>query len=137
MFSTPFQRAEEEKQSVLEKHVKLSNNEIQSGKKVCYNFKKGKCRLGSKCKYSHGSPIINKATDKTVKNVTSYPTLGGGYQEANPQYGDFKGDDDSYMESKKRKKRAGLAGGLVPPKKAMKSLDKLRQEERPWTVQDS
>ena len=55
VFVNPFEKAEQAKQSVLEKHVKMTENLPGMGKnvKICYKFRKGKCPFGKNCKYSH------------------------------------------------------------------------------------
>ena len=55
VFVNPFEKAEQAKQSILEKHVKMTENQHVTGKKVriCFKFRKGKCPFGKNCKYSH------------------------------------------------------------------------------------
>lgn len=55
VFINPFEKAEQAKQSILEKHVKMTENQHVTGKnvKICWKFKKGRCPFGNNCKYSH------------------------------------------------------------------------------------
>ena len=55
VFVNPFEKAEQAKQSILEKHVKMTENQPSTGKnvKICWKFKKGRCPFGKNCKYSH------------------------------------------------------------------------------------
>lgn len=55
VFVNPFEKAEQAKQSILEKHVKMTENQHVTGKnvKICWKFRKGRCPFGSNCKYSH------------------------------------------------------------------------------------
>ena len=55
VFVNPFEKAEQAKQSILEKHVKMVENQHVTGKKVriCFKFRKGRCPFGKNCKYSH------------------------------------------------------------------------------------
>ena len=60
----PFENAEMKKQSVLEKHVKMTEVVIPTGKKakICKMFKlKGQCRFGKHCKYSHDIQTISSS----------------------------------------------------------------------------
>lgn len=151
MFVSQYHIAEKEKESVLEKHVKLSETKVTSWKKVqiCHKFKKGKCHYGKNCKYSHdidNSPA--NSTNQTVRfDQVTDPRTGTNTiplfhdrvkkQLPQPEYVSpllsEREDDDSYMGKHQRKRRAGLPGSLVPSKKALSSLNKMRQSERPWT----
>lgn len=55
VFVNPFEKAEQAKQSILEKHVKMTENQHVAGKnvKICWKFKKGRCPFRNNCKYSH------------------------------------------------------------------------------------
>lgn len=152
VFVSQYHIAEKEKESVLEKHVKLSATKIvKIGKKlqICHKFRQGKCRFGKNCKYSHDidscskqAPMQDVPFDQETgprtganfiplfKDRVRQPLPGPEYIASN----DMDKDDDSYMGSMKRKRRAGLAASLVPSKKALSGLNKQRETERPWTV---
>lgn len=64
VFSNPFKEAEDAEKSSLEKHVKLAPKiedvrEI-NGRRICWNYRKGRCRFGSKCIYAHDSELLQK-----------------------------------------------------------------------------
>lgn len=149
VFKNPFLKAEEAKQSALEKHVKMTNyveeeetkekrkKRAKDKRKICHRFIKGNCRYGHKCRFSHdlGSTPEVKNDSEVVPN--KHETYGNrSWQEAGESVSPTI-DDDSYMDQAKRKKRVGVSDQLVPPKKAMKVLEQQRAAERPWTVNQS
>ena len=100
------------------------------GKKICWNFRKGKCRFGRKCKYSHGNDVVGvKAADEGNHRGGNY-----GDQPWTDEPVTDPADDDSYMGQAKRKKRHGINDTMNPSKRAMKDLHKIRTQERPWTT---
>ena len=56
VFKNPFRAKEDQKMAVLEQHVTMSQKEQTGrtidGKKVCWMFRKGRCRNGHKCKFA-------------------------------------------------------------------------------------
>lgn len=78
VLSNPFKQAEDAEKSSLEKHVKLAPKiedvrEI-NGRKICWNYRKGRCRFGSNCIYAHDSELLQKNKEPgnlTQKTVTS------------------------------------------------------------------
>jgi hypothetical protein len=146
VFANPFLEAETAKNSILEKHVKMTEDALQdqkSGKpkkQMCYKFKAGKCRFGSKCKYSHdldNVPGVIPVHGDTQGETAGHAQTG----QANTYYGNppqnytpVLEDDDSYMAQAKKKRKYGVTDTLQPPKKAKKHLDNQRATERPWTM---
>lgn len=61
VFSNPFRDQEDKKRAILEKHVALTvkQEELRTigGKKICWNFRKGRCRFGHNCTFAHDSDI--------------------------------------------------------------------------------
>ena len=132
VFVNAFKVAEQAKHSILEQHVKMTAEQIRESRlkrKVCYNFQKGKCRFGSKCKYSHGD-------DHIVKNRVGGEDAGSdSVQRVQPdQNTNFPPETDDDGNVIKRKRRAGVTNNLLPTKKARATLDKQRAQERPWTM---
>ena len=132
VFVNAFKVAEQAKHSILEQHVKMTAEQIRESrlkKKVCYNFQKGKCRFGSKCKYSHGD-------DHIMANRASGENVGGDVvRQVQPdQNTNFPPETDDDGNVIKRKRRAGVTNNLLPTKKARATLDKQRAQERPWTM---
>uniref|UniRef100_A0A8D8Q405 C3H1-type domain-containing protein n=1 Tax=Cacopsylla melanoneura TaxID=428564 RepID=A0A8D8Q405_9HEMI len=116
-----------------------------NGKKLCWMYKKGRCRFGSNCKYAHDSELYNqdkpKSEDSSVdpnshhSNAQSQPPPplhprppGVSYFPPHQPTSDFhqplqggfpsEGNDDSKPFLKK--KRPGLSQNIVPGKKVMK-----------------
>lgn len=52
VFNNPFRDKEDKKRAILEKHVEMTTKQEElktiNGKKVCWNFRKGRCRFGHK-----------------------------------------------------------------------------------------
>jgi len=47
---------------MLERHVEMTNRPEDmtksiEGKKICWNYRKGRCRFGSKCTFAHDSDL--------------------------------------------------------------------------------
>ena len=143
VFVSHFQKEEAAKLSILQKHVKVTEiekrNEI-GGKKICWNYRKGKCRKGHRCAFAHDNDIPLPTSEEDFNEGDKQPQssvqLGSGYFSHFTEHHtpvDLK-DDDSYMSNLKRKKKYGVNDNLVPPKKALKDLHEQRSKERPWTV---
>ena len=121
VFRNPFEKAEVAQHSILEQHVKMSERrEKRTSKNICYNYKKGKCNFGAKCRFLHDN--VQRFAEKRTLNTAENCADGKNF------------DDDSYMSEIKRRKRAGITNALLPSKKAKHALDQQRASERPWTV---
>lgn len=72
VFANPFKNAAIAKQSLLEKHVKLTVSQVLIGKKakVCRQYKLGRCRFGKNCQYSHDLDSILSARYQQEELVT-------------------------------------------------------------------
>ncbi|XP_072280503.1 uncharacterized protein [Pyxicephalus adspersus] len=136
VFSNPFQDEERAQLSILERHVKLSDsNWAKGGKGVCLAYQKdGRCRYGTKCKYSHGTDLPQGATMSSQGGLSrsggDAPEIVG--DSSGLQIGDEVGED-TQVEKGKRKK-PGVSNTLIPPKKALKSYQKQLSSERPWAL---
>jgi len=146
VFTNYFHKAEEAKLAVLEHHVKLTTEELKTKneqakrpnkKKVCVSFQRGRCRFGAKCRFAHS--IASEATDTGTDvpaEVSSITPKFGLLPSAHlmPLNIEPDEDEDAFGTQKKRKHRSGVTDSLLPPKRAMTSLEQQRKEERPWTV---
>lgn len=139
VFSNPFREREDRKKALLEKHVAMTTKNEEGrtidGKKVCWNFRKGRCRFGHKCTFAHDNDVNLKkeepADSEPQIKVASTVTGGGGRDvrpppQQQPQEYDegavISGEDSQGV---RKKKRPGLSEGLVPGKKAMKFHNKV------------
>lgn len=112
VFSNPYMEAEEAKLAVLKQHVDLSHNQEtkQDRRRRPKWSKRGKCHSSHGASFDESSPL-------------------GGRGE---QWFDEK--DSSRGPERGRKHRSGLTETLMPPKKFMKSHQKMQSHERPWTA---
>ncbi|XP_057370060.1 uncharacterized protein LOC130691166 [Daphnia carinata] len=64
VFTNPYKEAEDAEKGTLEKHVKfapkLEDVKEINGRKVCWNYRKGRCRFGSNCVFAHDSELLQK-----------------------------------------------------------------------------
>ncbi|XP_005109104.1 uncharacterized protein LOC101862453 [Aplysia californica] len=149
VFVNPFEEAEQAKNQILEKHVRLTEAAPKkpAHQPVCWKFKKGKCFLGKNCRFFHDRDNIaleeNNAANaeppspnsNTVENPNRPSYHSSAFRNAGRhQFQPEPVDDDNYMASMKRKRRYGVNDHLVPPKKAFESLQRQRIKERPWTM---
>ncbi|XP_068629890.1 uncharacterized protein [Battus philenor] len=132
VFSNPFVQEELAKAAILEKHVKMvpgkDNMQMINGRKICWSYRKGRCRFGHNCKYAHDSDILKsevelEAEKQKLKTVVCEGT--GTMSSAPPPQVALdisEPNDDSVWEggASKKKKRPGLSSGLVPGKKVIK-----------------
>ncbi|KFB48685.1 AGAP006163-PA-like protein [Anopheles sinensis] len=117
VFSNPFREAEEAKLASLEKHVKMVDpeaNAAEQKRKVCWSYKKGRCRFGSKCNFAHDSDLILRKELAT----------GTGENEQDPPCIEDVSITVPKTVPPNKKKRPGLSRELVPPKKVLKMYHK-------------
>lgn len=134
VFSNPFQDEKQAQLSILERHVKLSDgNWSKGGRSVCLAYQRdGRCRYGTKCKYSHGSDLPqgsaapaqrDSAGNDSSNKVLETHGLGSGEEHVEEPQND-----------KGKRKKPGLNDTLIPPKRSLKSFQKQLSTERPWAV---
>ncbi|XP_045474492.1 uncharacterized protein LOC123680570 [Harmonia axyridis] len=123
VFKNPFLEAENEKEAVLQKHVRmvdLNNALAINGKKICWNYRKGRCRFGHNCRFAHDSDI-QKTQEQMEAEKMLLQTKGVVVQrEQTSNVQCFPEEDDKDLNTSKRK-RPGLTQGLTPGKKVMKN----------------
>jgi len=129
VFSNPFRDKEDKKQAILEQHVHMTRRQeemkVIDGKKVCWMYRKGRCRQGAKCKFGHDNDVKtdriaaeNKydaesqiSSDKAANGAAHPIRFNPAEREISPP----KEEEEAAV----RKKRPGLSQGLIPSKKAM------------------
>ncbi|KAH8249860.1 hypothetical protein KR026_005585 [Drosophila bipectinata] len=118
VFSNPFLEAELHKTASLERHVKMVTNDEhlkqKNGRKICWNFRRGRCRFGTSCQYAHDSDLSVEGPGTTSKTVDPSAALVGVSREA--------------TNSQKRK-HPGLGDSLEPGKRVIKNY-KQKQPHR-------
>jgi len=139
VFSNPFRAKEDKKDAILEQHVEMTHGQSTgrtiNGKKVCWNFRKGRCRHGHKCSFAHDSDVKNSIVDslytpkydsgaqmsfEKAKTNTVQPIQ---MTKEDPEE-DIGVSEETNVGGPK-KKRPGLCDSLVPSKKAMKFHNKV------------
>lgn len=94
-----------------------------NGKKVCWNYRKGRCRFGHNCKYAHDSDLQMAAEVKGQEREKA-EVLCQNQAPKEPTEREVEEMKDVSVGERKRKKRPGLTQGLVPGKKVMKNYYK-------------
>ena len=141
VFTNYFHKAEEAKLAILEHHVKLTEQpkaddkqtKKRNRKGVCISFQRGRCRFGTKCRFAHSISSEANETGTDISSEVSASASKFGLLPSALMPLSVEAEDDEDMQ-KKRKQRSGVTDSLVPPKRAMKSLEQQRKHERPWTV---
>ena len=142
VFSNPFRAREDKKVAILEHHVGVTNRQeaanMFNGKKVCYNFRKGRCRHGHKCKFAHDNDVRKEVSDELYSakydeaaqiSHEKLETDTRPHHQLVPTTEDVDllqpPDPETAVISSGKKKRPGLSDKLVPSKKAMKFHNKV------------
>lgn len=127
VFSNPFVEAEKAKSAILEKHVKmtptLDDTKMINGRKICWNYRKGRCRFGHNCTFAHDSDL-HKSRGELEAVRSPRETLLCQNQCNGAIANDDEEIDQENERANKRKKRPGLSQGLVPGKKVLKMYKK-------------
>lgn len=131
VFVNPYIQAENEKQAILEKHVKMvdtkDNVRVINGKKICWNYRKGKCRFGHNCIYAHDSDLQKTAEQLEAENQVQQTVLCQNKKLPQPTPHELKQIQSEAVLNQQKRKRPGLTQGLVPGKKVMKDYLKYKK----------
>ncbi|KAI9564807.1 hypothetical protein GHT06_008548 [Daphnia sinensis] len=82
VFANPYKEAEDAEKGTLEKHVKfapkLDDIKEINGRKICWNYRKGRCRFGSDCVFAHDSELLQKKQKQvdSLQNSICSPDFG-------------------------------------------------------------
>ncbi|GLH12873.1 Uncharacterized protein GBIM_17537 [Gryllus bimaculatus] len=132
VFSNPFVEAENAKKAILEKHVKMTptRDEIKmiNGKKICWNFRKGRCRFGHNCKFAHDSDLQSSLNRNHANEITNSDLVALPNQVIPIVDEEVEGDSENASITQ-RKKRPGLSQTLVPGKKVMNMYKKQKVKD--------
>lgn len=93
---------------------------VINGKKVCWNYRKGKCRFGHNCIYAHDSDLQKSAEQLEAENQVQQTVLCQSQNLPHPTSTELKQIQSEAVLNRQKRKRPGLTQGLVPGKKVMK-----------------
>jgi len=128
VFSNPFRDKEEKKKAILEQHVNMTQRQeelkVIDGKKVCWMYRKGRCRQGAQCKFAHDNDVKTNRVHEVKYDADSQISSEKCHQGAVEQI-KLNPVHNAEEEVVMRKKRPGLSQGIVPSKKAMKFHKKV------------
>lgn len=82
---------------------------VKNGKKMCWNFRKGRCRFGSNCSYAHDSDIHELNNDEPIK----FDKIGARTKIVK----------EKRTQHEHKRKHPGLGNSIVPSKKVIKQYN--------------
>lgn len=92
---------------------------MKNGKKICWNYRKGRCRFGSNCTYAHDSDLHVSEPTGTDQEINPLPSSGIGVSKAT--------NVSAVTSKSSNKKRSGLGDSIIPSKKAIKAYNALKK----------
>ncbi|XP_078487057.1 uncharacterized protein LOC100177538 [Ciona intestinalis] len=123
LFTTRFDKAEQEDREVLEHHVTMveSKDKVTNvgGRKVCWMYRKGRCRFGKKCQMFHDSELREQKTIKRPSN-----------QDQPISFEDDGFQIQTDQSELPKKKRYGVTNTLAPPNKALAQIKRIKKQEQ-------
>lgn len=125
VFKNPFTEAETSKEAALQKHVKMVENKDNTlainGRKICWNYRKGRCRFGHNCKFAHDSDVaLTKEQLEHKNSVNQFNTIIKMSTDKPPHLLNESNVEEDESPVRKKSKRPGLTQGLKPGKKVMR-----------------
>lgn len=123
VFTNRFIEEENAKQAMLEKHVKMvnlkDNAKTINGKKICWNYRKGRCRFGHNCKYAHDSDLEKSEEQLRFEKQTQQVILFQSQNMPQANNEEINAIKEAAIADSKKRKRPGLTEGIVPGKRVM------------------
>lgn len=101
---------------------------MKNGKKICWNYRKGRCRFGSNCTYAHDSDLhVNKKLNEMGREggaaaaaVVIPPSAAS---NANNTATGVTAATATGKPKTSNKKRPGLGDSIIPSKKVIKAYN--------------
>merc|ERR1719427_178769 len=129
----PNQKADDEKHVILTDTTAQKFEREKDGKKICWNFRKGRCYKGHNCALYHDGDLKVTRKELTGDERPNYRNASRG-----PSDNDIKRmlekdiEDDGDPGSKAiRKRKHGLTNSLAPVKGAMRKLEEQDMKSNP------
>eukprot|EP00088_Acartia_fossae_P022754 TRINITY_DN2387_c0_g1_i1.p1 TRINITY_DN2387_c0_g1~~TRINITY_DN2387_c0_g1_i1.p1 ORF type:complete len:222 (+),score=53.26 TRINITY_DN2387_c0_g1_i1:387-1052(+) len=129
VFSNPFRDKEDKKKAILEQHVNMTQRQEElkmiDGKKVCWMYRKGRCRNGSKCKFAHDTDVktenvgAREVQYDANAQISSQKSRSGAVQALSMERPLTPPPTEDEENKVVRKKRPGVGDSIIPSKKAM------------------
>lgn len=89
---------------------------MKNGKKICWNYRKGRCRFGSNCTYAHDSDLHMTESTTTTNQDSTQKTMV-------PK----TATTGTLISKINNKKRPGLSDSIVPSKKVIKTYNAFKK----------
>ncbi|XP_031617817.1 uncharacterized protein LOC116337409 [Contarinia nasturtii] len=129
VFNNPYKKAENDQIASLEKHVKMvetdAHTHMKNGKKICWNYRKGRCRFGSNCTYAHDSDLHVESSTIGMDGESTQ-TTNTSVAVNTPTQMATTGTNVT-TKSNKKLKRPGLGDTITPSKKVIKAYNALKK----------
>lgn len=95
---------------------------VINGKRICWNYRKGRCRFGHNCKYAHDSDLQKSKEQLQIEKQVQQTVVCQNQVLPEPSAHELEKirQEAVLQNAQKRKKRPGLTQGIVPGKKVMK-----------------
>lgn len=97
------------------------HTQVKNGKKICWNFRKGRCRFGSNCTFAHDSDL-HKSNELLEQEVVQ---LRRQAMDAMPAASITSFAAPTRAGETSRRKRSGLGDSIVPGKKVLKHYKRM------------